>query len=602
MVSDRAQQGLNIPSFSSKHNKLHHDDPHDPETNKEGYIMLGSADSVLCADLIGEKFESIDWTKFPKESLFVYPRGGGEVSTLNSMANFINKFCRKGLAPFPAEELVIVPGVTTGADLLGQILFDSGDVVLVPAPYYFRFANDFGERGLVRIGVVPALSICGQRTELHVERFEKAYQEGQKVGKVRAITLVNPQNPEGGYFSLEELRPIVEWALKKDLYIVLDEIYDLSIYDEDPNQKFQSATELFTTPEARQKLIWLWGLSKNFALPGLRTAVLYTPNPIVRTACIRFLMHHLPNTTTQFIAREFINDHAMPPAKPKHHLIRDWIKPFPEGIYICQGSIASKEVQGTLRRFATSAAAYFDALEHLDRWGSVIDSLEAEDAASIRISQELFNKQGVAHQLAYIQCNFSVLPKAITKLESQDWIENVFLPTNLKRLKKARDQVLVKLDEWGVPYIKPRAGFFVLMDFSKYLDEPTFEGERRLHEKIANQRVLISAGETMIAPKPGFFRMVFTSVDSATLDEALRRIGIVLKEQEKLNAHLAIENGISNGATNGHIKCPEDKLTNGVENCKITNGLQKHLEGDIGLDKLGNLVQFQSIAVKTVVE
>jgi DNA-binding transcriptional MocR family regulator len=53
--------------------------------------------------------------------------------------------------------------VTTGADLLGQILFDSGDVVLMPAPYYYRFANDFGERGLIRIGVVPALSPCGKK-------------------------------------------------------------------------------------------------------------------------------------------------------------------------------------------------------------------------------------------------------------------------------------------------------------------------------------------------------------------------------------------------------------------------------------------------------
>ncbi|KAI1716384.1 hypothetical protein DdX_07431 [Ditylenchus destructor] len=68
----------------------------------------------------------------------------------------------------------------------------------------------------------------------------------------------------------------------------------------------------------------------------------------------------------------------------------------------------------------------------LTRWGTwiyysnnfdavkaVINSLETEDAASIRISQELFNKQGIAHQLANIQCNFSILPKAITKLESQ---------------------------------------------------------------------------------------------------------------------------------------------------------------------------------------
>lgn len=108
-----------------------------------------------------------------------------------------------------------MPGVTTGADLLGQILFDSGDVVLVPAPYYYRFANDFGERGLVKIGIVPALLKCGTRTEFCVETFEETYQHEVSLGnQVRAVTIVNPQNPEGGYFSLEEIKPIVEWALE----------------------------------------------------------------------------------------------------------------------------------------------------------------------------------------------------------------------------------------------------------------------------------------------------------------------------------------------------------------------------------------------------
>ncbi|KAI1695712.1 hypothetical protein DdX_19428 [Ditylenchus destructor] len=67
----------------------------------------------------------------------------------------------------------------------------------------------------------------------------------------------------------------------------------------------------------------------------------------------------------------------------------------------------------------------------------VIDSLEAEDAASIRISQELFNKQGVAHQLAYIQCNFSILPKAITKLESQ----GLTLSQNLEVLAEVKTAI-----------------------------------------------------------------------------------------------------------------------------------------------------------------
>lgn len=88
-------------------------------------------------------------------------------------------------------------------------------MLLVPAPFYFRFANDFGERGLVKIGVVPSLSQCGTRRELKLEAFERVYEESQKHGtKVRAITIVNPQNPEGDYFSLDEIQPIIEWAVR----------------------------------------------------------------------------------------------------------------------------------------------------------------------------------------------------------------------------------------------------------------------------------------------------------------------------------------------------------------------------------------------------
>lgn len=46
-------------------------------------------------------------------------------------------------------QIVLLPGVTTCIDLLGQILFDPGEVLLAPEPYYYRFANDFGEQGLV---------------------------------------------------------------------------------------------------------------------------------------------------------------------------------------------------------------------------------------------------------------------------------------------------------------------------------------------------------------------------------------------------------------------------------------------------------------------
>lgn len=452
MVSERAQQGLEIPRANGGENKLHHDDPFHDTENRDGYIHLGSADSVLCADVIKEKFDAIDWRRFDTNQMYVYPRGGGEISTLDTVANFINSNCRKGLPPIPAEEIVMVPGVTTGVDLLGQILFDSGDVLLVPAPYYFRFVNDFGDRGLVQIVPVPALSEEGMCSQLLVERFEQAYQEGNKLGKVRAITLVNPQNPEGEIFSLDEIRPIVQWALSRNLYVVLDEIYDLTIYDEDPEKPFESATQLFfeksVEPTARNKLIWLWGLSKNFSLPGLRTAVLYTPNQVVRAACTRFLMHHLPNVLTQFITREFLGD--------------------------------------------------------------------------------------------------------------QEWVEKKFIPTNLRRLKAARDQVLARMDKLGVKYLKPRAGYFALVDFSKFLDEPSFEAERRLQQRFLANKVIINPGETMFVPKPGWFRIVFTSVDSVILDEALERITKALLDNQR--AQIAKTDQKTNGIIHSRVTETENPV------------------------------------------
>ncbi|KAI1694692.1 hypothetical protein DdX_19973 [Ditylenchus destructor] len=48
----------------------------------------------------------------------------------------------------------------------------------------------------------------------------------------------------------------------------------------------------------------------------------------------------------------------MPPAKPKHHLIRDWIKPFPEGIYTTDGKIifcqpCGKKIQCSIKSHLT---------------------------------------------------------------------------------------------------------------------------------------------------------------------------------------------------------------------------------------------------------
>lgn len=95
----------------------------------------------------------------------------------------------------------------------------------------------------------------------------------------------------------------------------------------------------------------------------------------------------------------------------------------------------------------------------------------------------------------------------------------MFIPENHRRLKDTRDYFLSLLDTIKVPYIKPRSGFFVLVDFSQYLDEPTFEAEKRLNDKFLKNKVMLTAGDTMYCSKAGWFRIVFTSVERSTLTE-----------------------------------------------------------------------------------
>uniref|UniRef100_A0A914KKL1 Uncharacterized protein n=1 Tax=Meloidogyne incognita TaxID=6306 RepID=A0A914KKL1_MELIC len=62
------------------------------------------------------------------------------------------------------------------------------------------------------------------------------------------------------------------------------------------------------------------------------------------------------------------------------------------------------------------------------------------------------------------------------------------------------------------------------------MDEQTIEGERRLVERLIRKKVLINSGEEIKAPKPGWFRIVFSSVNSSTLEKAFQRITEAISE------------------------------------------------------------------------
>uniref|UniRef100_A0A914D017 Aminotransferase class I/classII domain-containing protein n=1 Tax=Acrobeloides nanus TaxID=290746 RepID=A0A914D017_9BILA len=417
MISKRAQRGLENPYDSEINNGLFNADPYHHEHNPAGYIKLSSADNILPADLIHEKFDKIDWSQYDKTELSFYPQIGGELSTRESIARFVNKFCFKNQLDHVVtpDSLVVVPGLTSANDLVAQVIFDDGDAMITPAPYYYRYPNDFSDRGLIHIIGVP--TIFGESTTptLNVEVFEEKLQETQKQGfNVKALLLINPTNPEGIYYTRQELKPIVEWAVKHDLFILLDEIFDLTIYDPLPNEPYQSVLLLIKELEfSYNKVIWLWGLSKNFSIPGLRVGIIHTTNEDVRNCIKRFLMHKHPNSPTQFLVRSLLDDHGK---TARHRKSQSLLDPH----LISSNRIIPGQISNSL---------YF-----------------------------------------------------------------------------------------------PKSSIFVMLNLSKFLEEPTFEAEERLQERLLVNKVILVAGKRSYATTPGWFRLVFCHGHREEVEEGLKRI------------------------------------------------------------------------------
>ncbi|KAH0627460.1 hypothetical protein JD844_003187 [Phrynosoma platyrhinos] len=99
-----------------------------------------------------------------------------------------------------------------------------------------------------------------------------------------------------------------------------------------------------------------------------------------------------------------------------------------------------------------------------------------------------------------------------------EWLDNVFFPTNRRRLKEAQNILVDGLAEIGIPVLKSSGGLYVWADFRKFLKSQTFEAEMDLWWRILDGKLLISPGKAFCCYEPGWFRLVFSdSVDKIYL-------------------------------------------------------------------------------------
>jgi aminotransferase len=176
---------------------------------------------------------------------------------------------RYAVSYHPATECLITSGVSEGLDLALRVLLEPGDEVLIPEPCYVAYAPCVSFAG-GRPVTVPTDGDDGFR--VHVDRVAAAV-----TPKTKAILLSSPANPTGAVQLREDLAALVELAVRHDLYVISDEIYERLSY-------LSPHTCLAALPGARERTVLLGGFSKAHAMTGWRVGYLCAPPAVSELA------------------------------------------------------------------------------------------------------------------------------------------------------------------------------------------------------------------------------------------------------------------------------------------------------------------------------
>ncbi len=159
------------------------------------------------------------------------------------------------------EAALITSGVSGGMLLAMMALVNPGDRVAIADPYFVMYKH------LCRLlGGVPVYVDTYPDFRLTVERLEEA-----GAGDAKLLMLNSPNNPSGVISSEDDLRAIAEWAGRKGVFIISDEIYRFFCYD----GAFASIAR-FT-----DDVLLLNGFSKLAAMTGWRLGYAIGPEPLI---------------------------------------------------------------------------------------------------------------------------------------------------------------------------------------------------------------------------------------------------------------------------------------------------------------------------------
>lgn len=217
-------------------------------------LNTGAPHFQLNAGVKSAIIESVEKTEY-----LSYPPTRGLADMQKKVADF---YRTRFDIPYTADNIII----TYGASQALYNIFDStsGDEeILIPAPFWFAFPHIVAQgRGKLKIIQTSAENDFKLTPRLLSQSI---------TWRSRILILTNPNNPTGAIYTREELDALVQ-VLKKHprLLIISDEVYNLVLVAGKDSTAATVCPSIGSWPEIRDRVLTVNGLSKNYAMSGLR--------------------------------------------------------------------------------------------------------------------------------------------------------------------------------------------------------------------------------------------------------------------------------------------------------------------------------------------
>jgi aspartate aminotransferase len=194
---------------------------------------------------------------------------------------------RRTGAEYKSSEVGLTAGAKQALYNSAMVLFDPGDEVIVPQPYWVTFPAQ------VEIAGARPVFLDTKPAGYHLLASEV---ERLLTPKTRGIIINTPNNPTGAVYAAAELEKIARMALERDFWIVFDECYASLT-----RAGHSHANVVKLVPEAKERVVLVNSFSKSHALTGWRVGYVAAPAPVIKA--MENLQGHTtsnPNSIAQY--------------------------------------------------------------------------------------------------------------------------------------------------------------------------------------------------------------------------------------------------------------------------------------------------------------